>query len=84
VADVSDELRAALTDLPPEARDLLRRALVRDEGKQGATSVLFVFGEGGGGDHLVDDLVYAINRQTLDADEKRKVVRMLDEIAESE
>ena len=64
-------------------RDLLRRALVRDDGKQGATSV-FVLGEGGGGDHLVDDLVYAINRQTLDPDEKRKVVRMLDEIAESE
>ena len=80
---MSDELRAALTDLPPGARDLLRRALVR-EGKQGATSGLFVFGEGGGGDHLVDDLVYAINRQTLDPDEKRKVVRMLDEIAESE
>ena len=81
---MSGELRAALTDLPPEGRDLLRRALVRDEGKQGATFV-FVAGEGGGdGGHLVDDLVYAINRQTLDPDEKRKVVRMLDEIAESE
>ncbi len=81
---MSDALYAALTDLPPEARDLLRRALVRDEGKQGATFRVFVFGEGGGGDHLVDDLVYAINRQTLAPDERGEVVRMLDDIAESE
>ena len=79
---MSDALYAALTDLPPEARDLLRRALV-DEGKQGAM-FLFVAGEGGDGGHLVDDLVYAINRHTLDPDERRKTLRMLDEIAESE
>ena len=79
---MSDELRAALTDLPPKARDLLHRALI-DEGKQGAT-FMFVVGEGGGGGHLVDDLVYAINRQTLAPDEQRKIVRMLNEIAESE
>ena len=46
--------------------------------------MFFVAGEGGGGDYLIDDLVYAINRRTLDPDEKRKVVQMLDEIAESE
>ena len=79
---MSDALYAAMTGLPPKARDLLRRELV-EEGKQGASS-LFVVGEGGDGDYLIDDLIYAINRQTLDPDEQRKIVRMLDEIAESE
>ena len=35
---------------------------------------VIVFGEGGDGDYLIDDLVYAINQQTLDSDERRRVV----------
>jgi hypothetical protein len=76
---VSDDLRAALAALTPNTRDLLRRVLVRDEGEQGAMSV-FVCGEGGDGDYLVDDLIYAINRQTLDSDQRRRVMQLLAEI----
>ena len=79
---MSDALYAAMAGPSPKTRDLLRRELV-EEGKQGATFV-FVVGEGGDGDYLIDDLIYAINRQTLDPDEQRKVVGMLDELAESE
>ena len=78
---MSDTLYAAMAGPSPKTRDLLCRVSVRDEGVRGATSV---FGEGGDGDYLIDDLIYAINRQTLDPDEQRKVVGMLDELAESE
>ena len=77
--DVDDGLRAALAALTPSTRDLLRRVLVRDEGERGAASMLF-FGEGGDGDYLIDDLIYAINRQTLDSDERGRVVQLLDDI----
>ena len=72
MADLSDELRAALAALTPSTRDLFRRALNREEGERGAGGTLLVFGEGGDGDYLIDDLIYAINRQTPKSDERRE------------
>jgi len=42
---------------------------------------LILFGSSGDGDYLLDDLVYAINRGTLDPDERESLVEMLNEIA---
>jgi len=77
---VSDDLRAALAALSPRARDRFRHALGRPA-ERGSTSHLILFGSSGDGDYLLDDLVYAINRGTLDPDERESLVEMLNEIA---
>jgi hypothetical protein len=76
---VSDDFRAVLAALTPGARDMLRHMLLRDGDKRGAASGLMVLGLEEG-DYLLDDLVYAINRQTLNPSERRDIVQMLDEI----
>jgi len=76
---VSDDFRAVLAALTPSGRDMLRHVLLRDGDKRGVTSGLMVFGHEEG-DYLLDDLVYAINRRTLDPSERRNIVQMLDEI----
>lgn len=81
VGTVSDDLLAVLATLTPSARARLRETLLRDGDNPGETSKIVVFGhEEGGDDYLLDDLVYAINRRTLDPDERDRVVQMLDEI----
>ena len=76
---VSDDFRAVLAALTPGARDMLRHMLLRDGDKRGAASGLMVLGLEEG-DYLLDDIVYAINRQTLNPSERHDIVQMLDEI----
>src|SRR3954463_3339048 len=80
VGTVSDDLLAVLATLTPSARAMLRQTLLRDGDNPGETSRIWVSGHEGGDDYLLDDLVYAINRRTLDPAERDGVVQMLDEI----
>jgi hypothetical protein len=60
---------------------MLRQILLRDGDNPGEASRIVVFGhEEGGDDYLLDDLVYRINRRTLNPDEQDRLVQMLDEI----
>lgn len=77
---VKDDFRAVLAALTPSARAMLRRILLQDGDKPG-TSKVMVFGhEEGGDDYLLDDLVYMINRGTLDPSERHSIVVILNEI----
>jgi hypothetical protein len=78
---VSDDLRAVLAALTPSARAMLRRILLHDADKPGTSRVVMVFGhEEEGDDYLLDDLVYTINRGTLDPSERLSIVEILNEI----
>src|SRR5262245_13802848 len=78
---VSDDLRAVLAAITPSARAMLRQILLRDGDKPGTTSGIMVFGhEERSDDYLLDDLVYAINRRTLDPSERQSIVEILNEI----
>jgi hypothetical protein len=78
VADVSDDLRlrTALADLPPELRDLMRRALVGDQGDRDAIASALLSYRDEAGDEMAD----IIDMLTINPDERSKVVRMLAEI----
>lgn len=72
----SDDLRAALADLPPKARHLLSRVLMGDVGDRAAVvAALLPYRETAG-----DELAGMIDFLTLDPEERRKVVRLLAEI----
>jgi len=74
VAD--DHLRSLLETLDPNARDTLRRALIRDQADRDAiSSQLLRYPDGRGGDRA--DIVDML---TMDPEARRKVVRMLGEI----
>ena len=78
---VKDDFRAVLAALTPSARAMLRRRLLHDGDRPGSTSKVMVFGhEEGGDDYLLDDLVYMINRGTLDPSERHSIVVILNEI----
>ena len=78
---VKDDFRAVLAALTPSARAMLRRKLLQDGDKPDSTSKVMVFGhEEGGDDYLLDDLVYMINRGTLDPSERHSIVVILNEI----
>src|SRR3954454_17495168 len=67
VGTVSEDLLAVLATLTPSARAMLRQTLLRDGDNPGAASRIWVSGhQEGGDDYLLDNLVYKINRRTLD------------------
>jgi len=73
---VSAALRAAMADLPPKSRDLLRRVLVEDfEGRNEIAAALLRYRDEAG-----DELADTIDLLTMYPDARRKVVRMLAEI----
>jgi hypothetical protein len=60
---------------------MLRQILLHDGDKPGRTSRIMFFGhEEGVDDYLLDDLVYTINRGTLDPSERYSIVKILNEI----
>ena len=77
---VSDDFRAVLAALTPSARAMLRRILLRDADKPGTSRIMFFGHEEGVDDYLLDDLVYTINRGTLDPSERQSIVEILNEI----
>ena len=78
---VSDDFRAVLAALTPSARAMLRQIVLHDGDEPGRTSRIMFFGhEEGVDDYLLDDLVYTINRGTLDPSERRSIVEILNEI----
>ena len=73
---MTDDLRAALADLPPKSRDLLRRVLIGDdEDRRVISSALLRYR-----DEVGDELADTIDLLTMYPDARRKVVRMLAEI----
>jgi hypothetical protein len=74
VAD--DHLRSLVETLDPNARDTLRRALIRDLADRDAiASQLLRYRDGRG-----DDRADIVDMLTMDPEARRKVVRMLGEI----
>jgi hypothetical protein len=73
---VTDELRTLLYTVDPQARDTLRRALIRDQADRDAiASQLLRYRDGRG-----DDWADIIDMLTMYPEERRKVVRLLAEI----
>ena len=73
---MSAALRAAMADLPPKSRDLLRRVLVEDfEGRNEIAAALLRYRDEAG-----DELADTIDMLTMYPDARRKVARMLAEI----
>jgi len=73
---MSDALRAALADLPPTSRDLLRRVLIEDfEGRNEISAALLRYRDAAG-----NELADIIDLLTMYPDARRNVVRMPAEI----
>jgi hypothetical protein len=70
------DLRAALADLPPKGRDLLRRVLIGDDADRDVIASALLRYRDAAGDELAD----IIDSLTMYPDARRKVVRMLAEI----
>lgn len=74
-----DDLRSTLEGLDPAARDDLRRLLIRDQADRDAIAQQLLRRRTNGADDLAD----LIDKLSLDALMRRKVVRVLGELEAS-
>jgi hypothetical protein len=73
---VTDDLRAAMADLPPKSRDLLRRVLVRDDADRDTIAAeLLRYGDANG-----DGWADVIDTLSMYPEVRRQAVRILAEM----